>query len=133
MQTAPSATGYFPHRLLEVVEQMSVSDLDRFLWQVTILRARRRVPHLSVKESKLLLQINRGLPANVQSKLKPLVARRRAGTLTAPEHNVLLGLIDKLENAEAKRVKALGELARLRGISVRTLMKQLGIRAPKYA
>jgi hypothetical protein len=38
-----------------------------------------------------------------------------------------------LENAEAKRVEALGELARLRGVSVKTLMKELGIQPPEYA
>jgi hypothetical protein len=130
MQTAEFNTLSSPNRLLEFVERMSLPDLDRFLWQVIILRSRRRVPHLSAKESKLLLQINKGLPVSVQTKLNHLVAKRRAGTLTADEHNVLLGLIDKLENAEAQRVKALGELAHLRGVSVKTLMKQLGIRAP---
>jgi len=49
------------------------------------------------------------------------------------EHRELLGLVNQLENAEAKRVEALGELAHLRGVSVTTLMQNLGIRPPEYA
>lgn len=128
IEVQPSA-----NRLLEFVEQMTLPELDRFLSQVFVLRAQRKTPHLSAKESELLIKINQGLPADVRTKLNRLVAKRRAGKLKSEEHHELLELIDRLENAEAKRVEALGELARWRGVSVETLMKELGIRPPKYA
>lgn len=121
------------NKLLDFVEKMSLSEIDQFLSQVLALRAQRKVPHLSAKESELLIKINQGLPPVVQTRLNQLAAKRRAGTLTAKEHQELLSLTDQLENAEAKRVEALGELARLRGVSLTTLMHDLGIRPPEYA
>jgi len=52
--------------------------------------------------------------------------------LTADEHGELLGLIDQIEVADAERLRALIELARLRGASVEAIMQQLQIRQPTY-
>jgi hypothetical protein len=121
------------NKILEAVDKMSLPELEKFLSQVIALRARRKAPHLSVKESELLIKINQGLPAELRSRLDQLVAKRRANKLTSKEHTELLRLIDKLEEAEAKRAKALAQLAQLRGVSMTALMRDLGIRAPKYA
>jgi len=120
-------------RLLEAIEKLSLSELDQLFSRIIALRAQRKAPHLSAKESELLMKINQGLPAEVQARLNALAGKRRAGMLTSEEHRELLGLVNQLENAEAKRVEALGELAYLRGIAVTTLMQNLGIRPPEYA
>jgi len=121
------------NRLLEAVEKLSLVELDQLFSRIIALRAQRKAPHLSAKESELLMKINQGLPAEVQMRLNALADKRRAGTLTSEEHRELLGLVNQLENAEAKRVEALGELARLRGVSVTALMQSLGIRPLEYA
>ena len=41
-------------------------------------------------------------------------------------------LIDTIELADAERVQALGTLAQLRNISVKTLMETLNIHQPAY-
>lgn len=121
------------NRLLEAVEKLSVAELDQLFSRIIALRAQRKAPHLSALESELLIKINEGLPVEVQTRLSILVNKRRAGTLTSEEHSELLGLVNQLENAEAQRVEHLGKLARLRGISVPTLMQNLGIKPPEYA
>ena len=52
-------------QLLKALEQMPTDELDQFVDRVVVLRAQRRAPHLSEKESELLLKINRGLPDNL--------------------------------------------------------------------
>jgi len=121
------------HKLLEAVERLSLPELKRFLPRVLALQAQRKAPHLSVKESALLTRINQGLPLKVRTRLNQLVPRRRANTLTQKEHEELLRLIDQLEEAEARRADALAQLARLRGVSMTALMRELGIKAPRYA
>jgi hypothetical protein len=121
------------NKLLEAVERLSLSELQQFLSRVLALQAQRKAPHLSVKESALLTKINQGLPLKVRARLNQLVSKRRANKLTQEEHAELLRLIDQLEEAEARRAEALAQLARLRGVSMTTLMRSLGLKAPRYA
>ncbi len=119
--------------LLKAVEQLSLPDLEKLMSQVIALQAQRKAPSLSKDETELLLKINQGLPDDVQRRFDELVAKRQAETLTPDEHQELLHLIDQIEKSDAKRVQYLAELARLRGISLTTLMDQLGIHPPAYA
>jgi len=78
-------------------------------------------------ETKLLQEINRSLPPHIQQRYDELTARRREETLTLTEHEELLALIDRIERADAKRMRALTKLAQLRDVSVTALMSKLGI------
>jgi hypothetical protein len=119
--------------LIGGVEQLSTPDLEWLTNQVLALRARRRAPSLPRKEAELLQKINQGLPAEMQQRFHLLTAKRRAETLTPEEHQELLSLGDEIELGDAKRVEYLAELAQVRNIPLRQLMKQLGIRPPAYA
>jgi hypothetical protein len=83
-------------------------------------------------EAELLSKINQGLPPDIQQRYGELVAKRKAETLTPDEHQELLGLVGQIEKADVERIKHLIDLARLRGISLTALMKDLGIRTPTY-
>lgn len=85
-----------------------------------------------MRESELLLAINRDLPAEVLERYRALMNRRRAGTLTPEEHQELLSLTDEAERLQAERIEHLAELAQLRGKPLGALMDELGIRpSPK--
>ena len=133
MSTVQIVAQVSPDKLLEAIGQMDLAELDRLVPRVIALRAQRRAPSLPQRESELLTRINRGLPINVQTRLDALVARRQAETLTPDEHEELLRLIEQSEETEATRVEALAQLARLRGISLTTLIHDLGLEAPNYA
>jgi hypothetical protein len=62
----------------------------------------------------------------VQNRFAALLEKRDALTLNDAEHAELLKLTDTIENLEAKRVIRLGELARLRGVTLERLMHDLG-------
>jgi hypothetical protein len=49
--------------------------------------------------------------------------------LTSDEHAELLKLTHEAENRDAERAAALLELAKLRRLPIRVLMKQMGIKA----
>lgn len=119
--------------LLNGVAQLDTPELEQFISQVLTLRAKRIAPSLPEEEARLLEKINQGLPPDVQQRYDELTAKRRAETLTPEEHEELLDLIDRIEQADAERVQALAELAQRRGVSITTLMAELGIRRPAYA
>ena len=72
-------------------------------------------PSLPRAESELLQHINEGLPVETWRQYHALIAMRDAGTLTADDRKTLVGLIDKVEIAHARRMEYLVELANLRG------------------
>ena len=81
-------------------------------------------------ETHHLQKINRGLPAGVDRRFRELVAKRRADSLTASEHDELLELTGDVEKLQAERVKHLIDLARIRGTPLPELMDELGIDPP---
>jgi hypothetical protein len=121
-----------PDELLKAVDQLGLADLDRFVSHVLALLARRRGPSLPAEEADLLLEINRGIPAEVRARLDELDARREAETLTPAEHEELLSLIARVEELEGRRVERLSRLAQLRGVSLSALMDTLGIHSPNH-
>ena len=54
-------------------------------------------------------------------------------TLTPDEHQELMELTDEVELWNARRIELVAELARRRGVSLATMMDQLGLTVPPYA
>jgi hypothetical protein len=119
-----------PDELLTAVDQLGTTELDRFVSRVLSLQARRKAPSLPPEEEALIVEINRGLPADVHDRLRLLDEKRADETLTPEEHAELLRLVDQLEDLQVQRVEKLSRLARLRGVSLTALMDTLGIRPP---
>jgi predicted DNA binding CopG/RHH family protein len=86
----------------------------------------------TVEEGDLLLQINRGLTEGQWQRYHQLRAKLEAATLSEGEHQELLQLSDYREMQNAKRLEALAQLARQRGISLRALMLELELLPIQY-
>ncbi len=93
-------------------------------------RAAQGVPHLSKVESELMQRINQGLPEETWLRYHSLVSQRKAKTLTSEQQQELIRLSDQVEMDYAQRLGLVLELARLRGTSLESQMKTLGI--PQY-
>jgi hypothetical protein len=93
-------------------------------------RAGQGVPHLSKAESELMQRINQGLPEEIWLRYHDLVSWRKAETLTPEQHRELILLSDQVEMDYAQRLGLVLELARLRGTTLESQMKTLGI--PQY-
>ncbi len=120
-------------KLVQMAEQLSPAELDRLAREVATLSARRRAPLLPADESALFATINQGLPETDRLRLAVLGERRYREELTPEELRELLGLQQRLEALHAARVKALAQLAQLRGVTLTELMGQLGIQFPEHA
>ena len=79
------------------------------------------------READILQQINIGLSPESWSQYHSLIAKRQAEALTELEQSQLIEISDRLESANIGRMKALIELAELRGNSLDALMQELGI------
>jgi hypothetical protein len=81
------------------------------------------------RESDLLKEINLGVSTDTWAEYHTLIAKRQAETLTDEEQQQLIGISDRLEIANVRRMEALIELSDLRGQSLSTVMQELGIPA----
>lgn len=127
MATIEQERNVSSEHLLQEVSRLDTPDLDNFLDQVLRLRAERRAPHLSKNETKLLETINFRLPAEAQARFDWLISRRRANKLSQEERTELIAITNQSEIQAAERVRAVAELARLRGIPFEEMLRQLGI------
>jgi hypothetical protein len=119
----PTAT-----ELLRAAEHLSEPEFEDLLFRLLNLRARRIAPSLPEAEAGLLRQINESLPEQTRRRYRRLIAKRRAGTLTPPEHAELLTLTDQEERHNLQRVQALAALAQLRRKPVTEVMRELDLK-----
>jgi predicted transcriptional regulator len=115
-------------QLLNAALQLPPSELERFVAQLFTLKARQKAPSLPEREAELLMKINRGLPTATQERLNKLIEKRRAETISAKELRELKKLTDRIEKLDAERLELLTELAALRNVPLRKLIKQLGLK-----
>lgn len=118
--------------LLQAAKQLSLAELERFVWQIIALQAHRKAPALPENESQLLLKINQGIPAEFQDRFDELIAKRNSESLTPDEHKELLRLTGQVETLDAKRMEYLSQLALIRQTSLKSLMEELNIKTPAY-
>jgi hypothetical protein len=85
------------------------------------------VSRLSPEEAQLLAKINLGLSPAEWERYHALVARRKAETLTPDEQTELISLSDRLEEANARRIGYLAELAQVRHTTLDAVMHELGL------
>jgi hypothetical protein len=116
--------------LLDVVQQMAPDEFDTFIEKALAGRPRPRTTTLSPEETRLIKRIGRGLPPDLSKRYAHLIGGRKKGSLIAEEHEELLELTHEAETLDADRAAALLELAKLRRMPVRMLMKQMGIQTP---
>lgn len=118
--------------LIKAVEQLSQQDLEQFVSQVIVLQAQRKATSLPKNEAELFIKINQGIPSDTQKVYDELIVKREAEILTVEEHQHLLLLTEQVEKLQAQRIQYLAELASIRGVSLSTLMDDLGIEMPQY-
>lgn len=113
--------------LIREAERLDNRSLDNLIAQVTLLRVRRNAPPDA--ETKLLSKINKGLLLVQVERLRTLNQKRQQKPLTSEEQEELIQLVTKTEQLNVNRLRYLTQLARLRNVSVREVMRQLGIKA----
>lgn len=114
--------------LLVAVEQLPPQELTAFVRRVIAIQTKRGLPLVIDEEERALLQVIEGrLPATAQNRLDTLREKSRAGTLTPAEQAELLSFVQQIERQDLARAEALVSLARQRGVTVSTLLQELGL------
>lgn len=116
--------------LLAAVRQLSSPELETFVAEVLSERNRRCAPLLDRTEADLFAIVNEGRPEAEQQRFAELKGRLRAKTMTPEEQAEFLQITDQRERQNVRRIEALAALAQHRGVPLRQLMDQLGIKAP---
>jgi hypothetical protein len=122
--------------ILKAVEKLSPPELEALAESVLALREQRRrqaTPVLTAEEQAALTQIAKQLSAEERRRYEKLGTKRRAETLTDGEHEELIRLSEKIEQAEVARLECLAELASKREMSLVEFLRAFGLRAPSYA
>ena len=88
---------------------------------------------LSAQETDLLQKINSAIPTKIWLQYRALVEKKMARTISPTELEELIQLSNQIEVANAERIVFLGKLAQLRGITLRQVMQDLGLKPAAYA
>jgi hypothetical protein len=102
-------------------------ELEELTDGLLAIRASRVAPVLSGEETRLQLAINAGVSAELRDRIAALIEKRNNLGLSTGGSHELTQLGDKVERRGMERLEALSRLAELRGVSLRELMKSLGI------
>jgi uncharacterized protein (DUF1778 family) len=89
--------------------------------------------HLSKRESELLLAVNQSFVHVQWQQYFELVDKREAEAITKDELTELIELSNSIEEANAKRLQYLIELAQLRNVSLEQLMNDLDLKPALHA
>lgn len=119
-------------QVISAVQTMPLDELERLVNNVLAVRAERVAPHITGEEGKLLRIIQKTLPKKSLLRMNELQVLRDEEKLSPEGFAELAGLIEKLEILHAERMKAVSDLANLRGVTFQTAMKQIGLRLPDY-
>ncbi len=111
---------------------MPLNELEQLIGNVLAVRAERIAPHLSGEESKLLKQIEKTFSKQSLLRMRELQILRDKGQLSPKGFEELAGLIEKLEEFHAERMKSVAALADIRGITFSAALKQVGLSLPDY-
>jgi len=90
-------------------------------------------PQLSLNESELLREINKGFPSDFWNRYHNLQKKRRDETLSDEEQAELLQCSDNIEIANVERVRHIVRLAELQKVALPILVEQLKITPAAYA
>lgn len=127
MPTIQSKNGTSTTKLLQATANLSSLELDNFVNQAIILRAKRNAANVSRDESEILLKINQGLSPRLQKRFDELAEKLQPEKMTADERQEFLRLTNRIEKQDAKRIVLLGKLAEIRQQTLDEVIKDLGI------
>ena len=127
MPTTQSKNRNSTTKLLQATANLSSLELENFVSQAIILRAKRNASYVSQNEAEVLLKINQGLSPKIQKRFDELAEKLQAETMSAEEREEFIRLTNRIEKLDAKRIELLGKLAEIRKQTLDEVMKDLGI------
>jgi hypothetical protein len=117
--------------IFAAIAQLQPTEADQLTLRLLYLQAQRKAPHMPEYEAALLDRIYQAKRPGFRERFDELSSKFRTSTLTPEEHEEMLRLTDEAEAFDVQRLEALGELAKIRKMTVPALMRKLGLKAPQ--
>jgi hypothetical protein len=114
--------------IIQVLSQLSLKEIDLAMQKLIELRKQKLPSVLSIEETEILKNINRGVPDEINSRYNALKEKRNQESLTEEEHKELIELTGYMEQHDVERLQSLMELAKIRNISLEELIKNLELK-----
>ena len=115
------------NKILQGIKKLDAKSLDKFAQEVNRLVSHKKNKPSAEREAELLEQIHSIILASIKREEKRLYAKMQEGTITPKEKEELDFLLDFMENKAAERIHLMGELAKLKGVSLHDLAKEINI------
>jgi hypothetical protein len=124
MATMHAATRLTVQDLTVAVKRLSAAELREFTRWLVEWQGHN---DFGASDDAALIELTRArLPARDGRRLKQLIARSEAGSLSASERHLYRNLAQQAEQLDGARTAALAELVRRRGKPVRVVMEEIG-------
>ncbi|MBT9317306.1 hypothetical protein [Leptothoe spongobia] len=126
------------HQIKQAAERAGLTP-DTYVLQLLHQSLQQQAPKKAIeaqlpKEQADLIQIiNQSFSDIEWQRYHSLIGKRDSETLTPEEHEDLVTLSDQLEEANAERIQAVADLAKLRCMSVNALMPELDLQPIVHA
>ena len=117
--------------LLSAVVQMPEREYESFIKKADNLRKKALTDKDTRQESELILKINTIFSVDKRERYNQLYSRFSENNLNKAEHQELLKLNEEFEILNAKRIKYIGELAKLRHQTLEEVIEDLQIKFSK--
>lgn len=117
--------------LINGVSKMETPMLEKFMDTLGQVLAVRKTSVSTEKEKELLLKIENLVPAFVKRRYKQLHIKLQKETISEPERQELLQIVQFAEEKGVERVYLMAELSALCRVSLEELIEQL--RSKRYA
>ena len=121
--------------LKAILSQLDTDELEAYAKEISDLLTQRKAKSKKARIAELLKQLNEEcvLPEKDLKRFYELRKKRSKKELSEKELAELFQLIKEEEALRIQRIKVLGELAKLKGVSMAELNKELGIKIKKRA
>jgi hypothetical protein len=114
--------------LVQSVSRLNTTELTTFFEKLNHTLSGQKSLSSFGDEAVLLKQIQAIFPASVLRRFKELQTKKYAQSITQKEQEEMVAITDFIEEKSAERVVLLGELAKIRQISLSDLAKQLQLK-----
>ena len=111
--------------IMKGVQQLDNSSLAKFAGEINRLVSARTIETKENSEFDLLKKIKTVIPTSLKRRQKQLYFKLQENSISAVEHSELILLNNMIEEKTAERIMYVGELAKLRGITVQELSAHL--------
>jgi len=116
--------------ILNGLSKSEVSDLERFIKQLTAIAGRKKDAPLSEKEIELIAKINKRPDAVFYTRYLELTQKLVQKDLNEKEQTEYSEMIPVIENYSLQRLKYIVQLAGIWNVTTDEVMKKLGITTP---